>query len=82
MNAVMLTWSIFVKTVSKTIKIEQFLIKSETLHNFLQLYFLLFFVCASLLQFFFIFYSQDHMMILCFQFFPQIFFHRVTKSVY
>ena len=48
MYAAVLTWSIFVKTVLKTIKIEQYLIESKTLHHFLEFYFSLFFGCASL----------------------------------
>ena len=48
MCAAVLTWSIFVKTVLETIKIEQYLIESKTLHHFLEFYFPLFFGCASL----------------------------------
>ena len=48
MHAALLTWSIFAKTVSKTIKIEQYLNEIKTLHHFLDFYFSLFFVCASL----------------------------------
>ena len=39
MYAAVLTWSIFVKTVLKTIKIEQCLIESKTLHHFLSFIF-------------------------------------------
>ena len=45
MYAAVLTWSIFVKTVLKTIKIEQYLIESETSYHFLEFYFPLFFGC-------------------------------------
>ena len=48
MYAAVQTWSIFVKTVLKTIKIERYLIESTTLHHFLEFFFPLFFGCASL----------------------------------
>ena len=37
--ASVLTWSIFVKAVLKTNKIEQYLIESKTLHHFLEFFF-------------------------------------------
>ena len=68
MYAAVLTWSIFVKTVLKTIKIEQYLIESKTLHHFFRVLFsivlwmcitfysfvfLLIFVCTALFLVFF-----------------------------
>ena len=54
MYAAVLTWSIFVKTVLKTIKIEQYLKESKTLLHFLEFYFPLFFGWASLFSFVFL----------------------------
>ena len=55
MYAAVLTWSIFVKTVLKTIKIEQYLIESKTLHHFFRVLFsIVLWMCITFYSFVFL----------------------------